>query len=112
MLAHVMPLRRKGVRLTKADLASVDGFYGDLTVMPLLDTAVTSRALRVAELRPMNLRERKSGRSLPPLFDPVLVHLKLNRFVLAGFEVHNLYDSRGSVVEYVQGWLVQVAEAE
>lgn len=72
---------------------------------------MASRTLRVAELTPTTLRDRKSGRTLPPLFDPVLVTVRRNRLVLAGFEVHNLYERRGSVVEYAQGWLVEVADA-
>ena len=40
----------------------------------------------------------------------MLVRMKRDCFVLVGFEVHTLYDRRGSVVEYVQSWLVQTQD--
>jgi hypothetical protein len=107
MDAVVTLLRRKGVRLTRSDLASAECYYGDLSVHDIRDSALTRRAKRVAELVPPSLRERKNGNAPPPLFDPVLVRMKRDCFVLVGFEVHTLYDRRGSVVEYVQSWLVQ-----
>lgn len=112
MLAHVTLLRRKGVRLTKTDLAAADSYYGDLTITELRGSDIAKHARRIAELVPLSLREKKTGRVLPPLFDPVLVYMKRHTFVLRGFEVHNLYDHRGSVVEYVQGWLVTSAGAD
>jgi hypothetical protein len=112
MLAHVTPLRRKGVRLTKADVGSAETFYGDLSVKALRASELARRAVRIAELTPISLREKKSGRVLPPLFDPVLVYMNGSTLMLMGFEVQNLYDARGSVVEYVQGWLVRSADAD
>jgi len=110
MDAVVTLLRRKGVRLTRSDLGSAECYYGDLSVHDIRDSALTKRATRVAELVPPSLRERKNGQAPPPLFDPVLMRMKRDCFVLVGFEVHTLYDRRGSVVEYVQSWLVQTQD--
>ena len=110
MDAIVTLLRRKGVRLTRSDLASAESYYGDLSVRDIRDDALTKRATRVAELVPPSLRERKNGQAPPLLFDPVLMRMKRDCFVLVGFEVHTLYDRRGSVVEYVQSWLVQTQD--
>ena len=110
MDAVVTLLRRRGVRLTRSDLAAAECYRGDLSVKSIRDAALSKRATRVAELVPLSLRERKRGEAPPPLFDPVLVRMQRDCFVLVGFEVQTLYDRRGSVVEYVQSWLVQAPD--
>ena len=97
MHARVVPLRRRGVELTKEERREYQPHRGDVRVSCVQDRRLR-RATTVAELHPMNKRD---AAGLPTLYDVRLSGMATTEYVLSGFE---LIDG----CAYAQSWWCRV----
>ena len=94
----VVPTHVKGVRRSKADMATAEQFMGELTVSNL-ETSSAGRPVLVAHLKDPSDRY---GRSLQhPLFDAHVVKITRAGLHLVGYQIET---KDGMTVEVAQGW--------
>ena len=104
MRYSVTPLRRKGVRLTKEDVASAQPFVGEMTVKDWPEGNSFKRFVRVAQLT--NGSTQFQSALIQPIFDPVIVKMDGDSFVLLGTELHT---DQERTSEHIQCWWVKAA---
>ena len=100
----VTPLRRKGLRLTKEAVASAQPYVGELTIEDWPQGNSFKRFVRVAQLT--NGSTQFQSTTIQPIFDPVIVKMDGDSFVLFGTELHL---DQGRTSEHIQCWWVKVA---
>ncbi len=82
MHADVIPLRLRGIELTKDERRTYQPHRGDVRVACGHDRRL-GRATNVAELHPLNKRDLSH---LPPLYDARLSGMSTMGYVLSGIE--------------------------
>lgn len=102
MLFHVTETHRNGVKLTRAEILAADPVPGNLLISDWTTGSAENRALRVAYLKHPTINYHPN--QLTPLFDPVIVRMTKEGFLLVGWQVRMIAD--GERVETKQGWWV------
>lgn len=102
MIFHVTETHRQGIKLSRAEILAATPKPGQLLIQGWRQGNAENRALRVAYLKHPNIRYHPS--QCDPLFDPVLVSMTANGFLLLGWQV--LATADGSRLEFKQGWWV------
>ncbi len=105
MLFSVVQTRLSGVRLTREEIAAVAPLVGRLSIHDWLTGNTAGRALRVATLRHPTTSYHTD--LLLPIFDPVMVRMTGEGFLLVGWQIETLPDNR--TAEHSQGWWVRMA---
>lgn len=100
MLFHVYETHRNGVKLTRADVLAADPVPGHLLISDWPVGNAAARALRVAYLKHPIIDYHRD--QLTPLFDPVIVRMTKEGFLLVGWQVRRTAD--GEILETKQGW--------
>lgn len=105
MLFSVVETHRRGVRLTRDEIRTAEPIVGQLEVTDWLEGSAAGRAIRVARLQHPTIGYYPQ--LLSPIFDPHIVRMTGQGFLLIGTQVH-LTEQAGSV-EAIQGWWVRFA---
>jgi hypothetical protein len=99
----VVQLRTRGVRLRKEEIAAIPAVIGDLQITDWKGGNAEGRAIRRAAL--IDRKPQFERDLLVPIFDPYVVRMQPEWFVLRGFEYDAIKDHR--TAEYAQEWLVR-----
>lgn len=102
MLFHVTETHLNGVKLTRAEILAAEPAPGQLLISDWLEGNAETRALRVAYLKHPTI-EHHPGQ-LTPLFDPVVVRMTADGFLLVGWQARRTPD--GKTMQLKQGWWV------
>lgn len=102
MLFHVYETHRNGVKLSRAEILAADPVPGQLLISDWPVGNAEARALRVAYLK--HPTSEYHPNQLTPLFDPVIVRMTKEGFLLVGWQVRMIAD--GETLEFKQGWWI------
>lgn len=102
----VRPLRRRGLRLTRPEIAAYPAFTGDLVISDWSKGNTLRRAIRIAQLWDLGGAVSARRPLLLPLLDPVLIKMTSDELVLYGVEIEA---KEGREWEHVQGWWAMAA---
>ena len=106
MQCQVVLLRRDGVRLKRAEWG--EALHGHLEVRDWPSGSSFKRPVRIAELWSGPVDYPRTHLTVP-IFDPVLLRLRNDSFILSGTE---LQTHEGRTAEHVQMWLCLLGKAK
>jgi hypothetical protein len=100
MKCRVIRMRIAGVTVPKAALQIQGEARGDLRIIDTGESGF-NRIIKLAQL----VRGMPGGESIETLYEPHILWMNEDRFVLTGFERQN---RDGQVVDYAQSWLCKI----
>ncbi len=102
MLFAVIETHRQGVRLSREEIRAAEPIVGQLEITDWPHGNAFRRAVRVANLRHPAIDYYPA--LLTPLFDPVIVRMTSQGFLLVGVQIHA---TDTGTFETTQGWWVR-----
>lgn len=103
MLYAVVQTHNQGIRLSRETIRTTEPIVGQLEITDWLEGNAERRALRVARLKHPTISYYPE--LLTPLFDPAIVRMTSQGFLLLGFQIHA--DEQFRPIEMRQGWWVR-----
>lgn len=108
MLFAVVQTHRHGVRLSRDEIRAAEAIVGKLEITDWLQGSAAGRAIRVAKLTHPTVDY--FPQLLNPLFDPRIVRMTGQGFLLVGLQIHT--DGQMKAIEAAQGWWVRFPSRE
>lgn len=104
MLFSVLQTHHQGVRLSRKEIRAADPLVGQLEIIDWLEGNAAGRAVRVANLKHPTISYHPN--LLSPIFDPQIVKMTSQGFLLVGTQIH--CDEQFRPIETLQGWWVRI----
>lgn len=99
----VVELRKDGLRLSREEIAAAPAHCGELIISNLPASMAEGRPMTSANIS--HISSSTPYALVPPLFEPVLVRMQQNWFVLNGWQIQ--INEQKKCVHFRQEWLVR-----